>query len=255
MKKLTALLVLALALTLSLCIASADTVAVTLSDEGTAAVTGVTVEGSVVTITKPGDYVVSGTLSNGCLKVDSTVTGKITVYLNGVNIHNETGSAILIGKCDPRCTISLMEGSVNELSSGDSLVYEKDDEPNAVIFSHSDLTIAGEGTLNITAGPVDGIASKDDLRIKSGTITVNVTRHGIRGKDCVEISGGKLSIVAGKDGIRSTNTKVNDAGYITISGGELQIVCGDEPLSAVTGINVEGGTIRCTIKKTAKEEK
>ena len=43
------------------------------------------------------------------------------------------------------------------------------DEPNAAIFSASDLTIFGNGSLTVYGNNNDGIASKDGLIIASGT--------------------------------------------------------------------------------------
>lgn len=252
MKKLCVLLALVLCAMFAFCCAQADPVMVTLSDSLISNVSGISVDGSVVTVKQPGDYIFTGSLSNGCIKVDSAVSGKVTLYLNGVNIHNEQGPAIQIVQCDPRCTINMMENSENSLSSGAELVFEKDDEPNGVIFSRSDLTITGEGALTVTADAMDGIVSKDDIRIKSGTISVKAPRHGIRGKDCVEISGGVISIVCDKDGIRSTNTKTKDLGYVSITGGEITIVCGDDPISAITGVTIEGGVVKATIVMKAE---
>ena len=252
MKKITVLLALVLCAAALLCVAQADPVMVSLSDSLISSVSGITVDGSVVTVQQPGEYIFTGSLSNGSIRVDCAVSGKVTLYLSGVSIHNEQGPAIQIIKCDPRCTISLMEGTENALSSGESLVYEKDDEPNGVIFSRSDMTITGEGSLTVTAAAMDGIVSKDDIRIKSGTVTVTAARHGIRGKDCVEISGGVITVTAGKDGIRSTNSKTSELGYVSITGGEVTIACGSDPISAVTGVTVEGGIVKATIHKTAE---
>ena len=256
MKKLTIVL-LALMLALLCCTAMADTVVITLDDSGiTGATSGCSVDGSVLTITSPGEYILSGSLSNGSVVVNCAAEGKIDLLLNGVDIHNETGSAIRVEKASPRVTLQLMEGTVNKLSCGDAYTFVKDDEPNAVVFSRSDLTITGEGTLSVDAAVLDGIASKDDLRIKSGSITVNAARHGLRGKDCVEITDGTITVIAGKDGIRSTNDKTNTKGYVSITGGKVTIVCGDDPITAVTGITVENATVNATIKgdKATKTE-
>jgi hypothetical protein len=70
------------------------------------------------------------------------------------------------------------------VADGASYVLEEGtDEPNAAIFSKSDLTIFGAGSLNVDGNYNDGIASKDGLIIKSGTISVTSVDDGIRGKD------------------------------------------------------------------------
>ena len=229
---------------------NAELISVTLSDEKCECGSETVVcEGSTVNITAPGEYLLTGTLSNGQIRVDCKEEGKVILNLQNVKIHNETGAAILIGNVSSRARISLMADTVNELSNGANLEYEEDDEPNGVIFSRSDLTIEGSGSLTVNAGAMDGIASKDDLKIEGGQVTVDAPRHGIRGKDCVEISDGEIIVRAGKDGIRSNNSKETDKGYISITGGKITITCGDDPLDYVTGLIIKGGEITASVDK------
>ncbi len=202
-----------------------------------------------IRISEPGEYLISGTLEEGQIFVDCGQEGKVTLYLNGVNVHHETGPAIQIGKCSPRAVISLVEGSRNSLSNGKNLIFEEEDEPDGVIFSRSDLTVEGSGQLEILAGAMNGIVSKDDLKIRGGEVVIEAPNHGIKGKDCVEISGGSIRIQAGKDGIKSTNKNDPDRGYIDMTGGEVTIECGDDALSFITGCTVTGGSLRITMLK------
>ena len=234
-----------------LCLASAaaaELIPVTLADGACeSASEGVVCEGSLVTITAPGEYLVTGALTNGQLRVDCPEEGRVTLHLQNVRIHNETGPAIQIGQVRPRLRIDLMSGTENELSGGANLIFEDADEPNGVIFSRSDLTLEGDGALRVTAGSMDGIVSKDDLRVEGGSIRVSAPRHGLRGKDCVEILAGDITIEAGKDGIRATNAKEPDRGYIALLGGAVHIRCGDDPLDFVTGLRFSGGTLEAQI--------
>ena len=247
-------LLLCLALALQLSSALGEIVPVTLSDEGcTCDSSAVTCEGSKVTINAPGEYMLTGTLSDGQIIVDCAEDGKVTLHLNNAVIHNETGAAILVGHVSPRIRISLTAGSENQLSNGSKLVFTDSDEPNGVIFSRSDLTIEGSGKLTVTAGDFDGIVSKDDLRIEGGEITVTSVRHGIRGKDSVEIYDGVINVTCGKDGLRATNSKDPDRGFIAVSGGQITIVCGDDPLDYVTSLNITGGTINGQVRPSAAQ--
>ena len=205
-------------------------------------------EGQIVKITEPGEYLLSGNLENGQIQIDCQEKGKVTLYANGVSIHNETGPAILIGKCSPRAEISLVSGTENKFSNGNNLVFDEGDEPDGVIFTRSDLTISGSGMMEINAGAMNGISSKDDLRIEGGTITVNAPNHGMKGKDSIEISGGKIAIRAGKDGIKSTNKTDPSRGYIEMTGGEVNISCGDDAVSFVTFCNISGGKLNMNIE-------
>ena len=196
-----------------------------------------------VRISQPGEYLISGRLEEGMIWVSCAEKGKVTMYLNGAEIHHENGPAIRIEECSPRAVISLVEGSENILSDGDDLTFEGDEEPDGVIYSRSDLTIEGSGSLRVTAGAMSGIVSKDDLRIEGGSLTIQAPKHGIKGKDCVEISGGKIRVTAGKDGIKATNRKDPEKGYVAVSGGEISIACGDDPISFITKGMMTGGTL------------
>ena len=230
---------------------SAELVRITLADGASECGSeGVTCEGDVVTITAPGEYLLTGSLSNGQVRIDCKEDGKVSINLQDVSIHNETGAAILVGHVSPRIRISLMADTSNELSNGGELVYEEDDEPNGVIFSRSDLTLEGSGALKVTAGAMDGIVSKDDIKIEGGQIIVNAPRHGIRGKDFVEISEGDITITAGKDGIRSNNSKEADRGYISVLGGTIRIVCGDDPFDFVTALNIRNAEITTSVESS-----
>ena len=227
---------------------SAELIGITLADDHSeCGADTVLCEGSTVTITTPGEYLLTGALSNGQVRIDCKEDGKVSLHLQDVRIHNDTGAAILIGHVSPRIRISLMADTNNELSNGEDLVYEEEDEPNGVIFSRSDLTIEGSGTLKVTAGAMDGIVSKDDLKMEGGTLFVNAPRHGIRGKDFVEISGGDITVTAGKDGIRSNNTRESDRGYISVLGGTIRITCGDDPFDFVTALNIRNAEITTTV--------
>ena len=86
-----------------------------------------------IRITKPGEYLISGTLEQGQILVDCTETGKVTLYLDGVTVHNAQGPAVRIGECSPRAVISLVDKSVNTLSNGTDLILDSGDEPDGVI--------------------------------------------------------------------------------------------------------------------------
>lgn len=143
--------------------------------------------------------------------------------------------------CDDYIKIILDNVSINSTKSSINVVNSKGvyielvgnnnlgdstnntDDTDAVIYSSDDLIIEGSGTLNITANYKDGITSKDDLIIKSGTYNISATDDGIRGKDLVLIMNGNFDITSSGDAIKSTNDTDSDKGNIKISGGEFII--------------------------------
>ena len=212
-------------------------------------VEGITFDGGVLSVTAPGEYMLSGELTNGQISVDCAEEGKVTLYLNGVTVHTDSAAALLIGECAPKAVLSLVDGSENVFSNGAMAAPDEDEEPNGVIFSRSDLVIEGSGALRVTAVSADGIVSKDELEIRGGKITVDAHRHGIKGKDCVEIYDGEISVTSGRDAIKSTNKKDDSRGYVAIRGGVISIRCGDEPIQFVTDCTIENAKITFAMNK------
>ena len=111
---------------------------------------GATADGSTVTISADGTYVVSGTLADGQIVV--SLPGdedKAQIVLDGVTIHNEDGPAIQVDQAD-KVFLTLADGSTNMLSDGTSYALaEGEDEPYAALYSKDDLTINGSGALRV----------------------------------------------------------------------------------------------------------
>lgn len=171
----------------------------------------VSVSGSKVLISGGGDYLVSGSVSDGQIEVNTTE--KVKLYLNGVSIANSSGPAIQITDAK-RIVIVLMEGTTTVLQDGGN-----DKINDGVIFSNDTLEIKGSGTLEITAGNAHGIASDDDVIIQNGTVNINSIKSGIYAHDDVTVNGGTLNINGGTNGIKSKGTININGGYSVISGG------------------------------------
>ena len=205
---------------------------------------GVSAAGSSATITSAGAYSISGSLDDGQIIVDTEDEGIVELILNGVNITNTSSAPIFVSSAS-EVVISLAEGSSNTVTDGTAYVFAdaETDEPDAAIFSKSDLIITGSGALTVNANYKNGIASKDTLTIENGIITVNAAADGIKGKDAVTIYDGVLSIVSGNDGIQSTNASDEEKGTVSISGGTINITSGLDGIQAETDLLISGGDI------------
>ena len=205
---------------------------------------GVTVDGSVATITAAGTYSISGSLADGQLIVNTKDKEPVNLILNGVTLSSSSSAPIAILDAE-KAVIVLADGSKNTLSDGESYVFADpaDDEPNAAIFSKSDLTINGSGSLTVAGNYNDGIASKDGLIIAGGTIIVNAVDDGIRGKDYLVIRDGQITVKAGGDGLKSDNAEDTAKGYISIENGALNITTGGDAIQAETDVAIADGTI------------
>lgn len=229
--------------------ALADETLITLSDSGILCEdSGVQVSGTTVLISTPGTYRLTGTLSDGQVKVDCQDKGEVTLILDGVSIHHADGPAIDIDQVKPRLRLTVAEGTENTLSGGATYKTNEDDEPNGVLFSRSDVLLDGGGTLRITAACYDGIVSKDDLMLSGITLTVNAARNALRGKDSLTLMDCDVQITCGKDALRSTNEKDDDRGVVTVQNCTLRITCGDDPIDAVHGYSLSGTELIAVIE-------
>jgi hypothetical protein len=203
-----------------------------------------TVDGSTVTITSAGTYRISGSLTDGQIIVDTDDKETVRLILNGVDVGCSTSSPIYIVDAK-KVIIILEENTKNYVKDGATYVYDDttEDEPNAAIFSKSDLTIFGDGLLNVDGNCNDGIASKDGLIIKSGTIIVNSVDDGIRGKDYLIIKSGEITVNSEGDGMKSDNANDASAGYISVEDGVITITSGGDAIQAATDVTITGGEI------------
>lgn len=208
---------------------------------------GAEVSNNKVTITKAGTYSVSGKVEDGQIIVDAGKEDKVYLILNGADI-NCSNSAPIYVKNAKKAIISLAEGTENNITDGETYVFEDEssNDPNAAIFSKDDMTIIGSGKLTVNANYNNGIASNDDLKIQSGNIIVNAKNNGIKGKDCINVTDGNITINSKGDGMKADNTTDDSKGYIYIEGGKINITSGQDGIQAETELLVADGDI--TIK-------
>ena len=223
--------------------ASAE-VAISLRDGGTVGGAGTAVEGDVVTITAAGTYRLRGSLSDGQIMVDTTDDEVVRLILDGVTLANATTSPVSVVDAG-KVVVILAAGSQNSLTDATDYQYPSADvdEPNAALFSTSDLTITGDGSLTITGNDNDAIASKDGLIVAGGIITVTAADDGIRGKDYLVVTGGSLTVTAGGDALKSDNADDAALGYVAITGGALDLTAGTDAIDATTNLIVDGGSL------------
>jgi hypothetical protein len=205
---------------------------------------GATVNGTIITITSAGMYSISGTLDDGQIIVDTQDSEAVRLVLNGVDITCSTSAPIFVRNAE-KTVITLADGSENDVTDGTSYLFDDAgaDEPNAAVFSKDDLTINGNGSLTVNANYNNGIASKDDLLITGGTITVKAVNDGLKGRDSIAVKDGITSIDAGGDGMQSNNDEDPEKGYIYIEGGTFNITAGADGIQAETNLMITGGSI------------
>ena len=205
---------------------------------------GVTVSDGVITITKAGNYKLTGTYE-GQIKVEAADSDMIRLILNNATITTSTGAAINVVEAD-EVVIYTASSTTNTVSDGSSYSDTASGSPDAAIYSKSDLTLAGEGTLKVEGKYEESIHTSDGLVIASGTLEVSAANTGIKGKDYVDILDGTVTVTASQDGIKATNDSDGNRGWVRLSGGIVNISAGDDGFKAERVVEISGGTLNIT---------
>ena len=222
----------------------------TVTGDGAAAV------GGEVQITADGSYTVHGTLQNGRIVVNAPKQ-TVHIVLDGVDITCQNSAPVYIVHA-AQVTLTLAEGSENRLADGKTYTYadefssEEDDEPNACLYSKTDLVIDGGGKLTVSGNARNGITSKDTLTIADATLSVTAVNHGINGKDALVLNNAAITVHSGGDALRSTNDsgEQNDdgqtLGFVATAGGTLTLTAGEDGIQAESTLSVRGSTLSVT---------
>ena len=220
-------------------------IAINLSDgASTADSDSVVIDGDTITITEEGTYILSGSLTNGQIVVEAE-NAKVQLVLDNADISCETSAAIYVKDAD-KVFITTTDGSTNTVCTSGEFEAIDDNNIDAAIFSKSDLTLNGAGSLEVTCGNGHGIVSKDDLVITSGEYVVDAGKHALSGKDSVRIAGGTFDLTAGKDGIHSENTDEEEKGFVYIENGSFTITSDGDGIDASYVVEIVDGNFDIT---------
>ena len=225
--------------------------AVSVSLNGTAAEasssSGITVDGSTVTITAEGTYIFTGTLNDGQIIVDADESAKVQIVLKDASVTSSASAALYVKSAD-KVFVTTAAGTSNTLANGGTFTAIDENNIDAAVFAKDDITFNGSGSLSIESPSVHSVAGKDDVKFAGGTYTITAAKHGVQANDSVRVSGADISITAGeKDGIHvSDDSDENADGYFYIADGTVTIAAGDDGIHADGKILTEGGTITVT---------
>lgn len=192
------------------------------------------------TITGSGVYHLTGSIADGAVIINTNSEGVVKLILDNVSVKNSNGPAIACYAADD-LVIELVGENVLEDGVKYSNVFDED--VKGAIYSKADLTFQGDGVLKLTANYQDGIVSKDDLKINSGTYYITASDDAIRGKDSVYIVDGILVITARGDGIKSTNDTTSGKGFVLIENGSIELSVGDDGIHAERSLIINNGNI------------
>lgn len=202
---------------------------------------GVNISGSMVTITSAGTYIISGSLSDGQIVIAASDSDKVQLVLNNAEINCNTSAAVYVKSAD-KVFVTLPAGTTNSLGGGTEYVQTDDNTVDGVIFSKSDLTLNGTGTLKIDADYRHGIVTKDTLCITGGTYVIDAVKTCLAGKDGIKILDGSFTLTSGSKGLNSGNDDDAREGSIYIAGGTFTIKSEDDSIHADGSCIIAGGT-------------
>lgn len=229
----------------------AETITLSGSSAKTSASSGVSIDGSTVTITAEGVYIVSGTLSDGQIIVDADDAAKVQIVLDGASVTSGTSAALYVKSAD-KVFVTTAAGTENTLANGGSFTADGDTNVDGAVFAKDDITFNGSGSLAVDSPAGHGIVGKDDVKIAGGSVTVNAANHGIQANDSVRVAEAAVVIDAqAKDGIHVSDDADEEEGtesdsFFYMADGSLSISAGDDGIHADAEALIEGGAIDIT---------
>ncbi len=212
---------------------------------------GVIVDGNTIQITLPGEYDLSGKLSDGSIKVTLLETELATLNLQGVNITSTTADPIYIESGD-EIDISANSGSENYIY--DKRVATDINAVGAAIYAKTDLDIKGKGSLYIESTYNNGIGTTKDLKIKNLNLEVNTPNNALKGNDSITIESGIIKAISSSgDALKTEHSDVStngkQRGIIHIIDGEIDLYAACDGIDASYQVLIDGGKINIYTEK------
>lgn len=201
---------------------------------------------TVVTITEPGNYLVSGTLSYGQILIDLGEDAQedpkavVNLTLNNVNLTSSVSSAIVVLNAY-ECSAESVENPSKDVDTSDAgfNLILADDSINVINGSHV-AKIYKEGTTKKKYKFDGAFESKISMTINgeeksNGQLTVNADNEGIETYMHLTINGGVITVNSADDAINANEDGVS---VLTINGGV--ITCDSGAGSEGDGIDSNG---------------
>ena len=253
---------------------------------------GITVEGSsdgyecngtVLTIDAAGTYLLSGSCTDGSVKIKKGTTG-VRLILSGLSLTSADTAPITCNKSS-EVVIVAADGTENVLTdaaaNNDESNSGNENAENAVIKCKdgSAVTLCGAGTLTLNAYGKNGIKSgattaeegEASLTIRELTLSINASvNDAINAEQYLAVESGTLNLATadvalhcdlimdiGAEGTDGPTIAIAEAcegieaAALSIRSGDISIVCTDDCLNAANSdlanydfaINISGGTI------------
>lgn len=226
----------------------AETITLSGNSAKTSAASGVSIDGSTITISAEGVYVVSGSLSDGQIIVDADDAAKVQIVLKDASVTSSDSAAIYVKSAD-KVFVTTATGTENTLANGGSFTADGDTNVDGAVFAKDDITFNGSGSLTITSPAGHGVVGNDDVKLGGGTYVITAAGHGVKANDSARFAESDVTITAGsdKDGVHVADSDVEDAAqsesFFYMADGSLTINAQDDGIHADAKVIIEGGSI------------
>ncbi len=205
---------------------------------------GIAVEGTKVTISKSGDYIVTGEMTaDAQIVVAASAEDKdsVNITLADVKMTNTTDTPCIMVENADKTKITFT--GENKLVN----TYDAADAASAVIYAKDDITFtkSSSGSLKIETNAQTGIYCNNDIKFNGGKIKIKTDSansgiskaDAVKAKGDIELAGGVLDINAAGDGLKSSKAAV------TVSNGSAEIKAGNDAVQAETSFTMTGGNV------------
>lgn len=192
-------------------------------------------------IDQPGTYILSGELT-GYIQVD--VQDQILhLILDNVTVNAPAGPALEVLSAG-KVILTTKDGTTNIFR--DAADYLGNTEADACIYSTCDLTINGDGTLNVSGYFKDAIHTKDVLKILNRNSFIQSKRDGLHGNDGIVVCCQDLTVQSERNGLYSTKTGKPAKGNVEIYNSNCSIIGGKYAVSCVANLYIADSSIYAT---------
>jgi hypothetical protein len=231
---------------------------------------------TVVNITQPGAYRITGKLSAGQIRADlgeeayGDKNAVVELILSDADITCTVAPAILfmnVYECDGEWSVDTAKSDVDTSAAGANLILEGENtvtgshvakiyqdkegekklwKQDGAVYSYMSMNVFGPGKLDLTADN-EGLDTELHLTINGGEIAIRADNDGINtnedGVSVTTINGGSLHIMAG---LGAEGDGIDSNGWLVINGGTVVAAAhpaADAGLDSDMGSFVNGGTV------------
>lgn len=223
-----------------------DGVSISFSNDGITAADspGLSIDGTSLTITAAGTYLLSGICEGGSVKVQKSTTGVVLV-LDGLTLSSQTTAPIICSK-STEVTIEAAAGTVNTLSDTETNNDGSDDsstENNNAEGSDSETVTTNDASTN-SAAENAVIKCKDGSQVVlcgTGELILRANgKNGIKSGASTETEGNASFTI--RELTLTIDAPVNDAvnaeSILNVESGTLEISAGDDALHSDGELNI-----------------